>query len=798
MYNYLRFILLLIVILLYNNNGISQIVFSENFENSALDTNKIPFNWKESGLSKDGYFEVGDSLRANFLINGVSQWNVPNHTKFVMTSDIRCSYEIGGAKCNKSQDRLILPEFDFSTLSGTIVFSFDVFFTGKLGSTASIEVSVDKGSSWTKVYTITSDITKWTNQVVDLSSYISNKNVTISILYNDNNMLRDGLAIDNIILKKQKPWKDVSIVYASASKYAVIPETQFDSIPLDLTIYNNGSLQLDSVKLKVNIFDITLSKSLIYSKSVYCKNIQVKDTLRVSLGKFFPNGNFKKYLIQHTVLSKLDTIPTNDSLNVVIRTNSNEYARDYGKMTMLFDMTSANAITLGNVYNINKKVYLDSVLIGITKSNATLGSNIQVQIFPVVNGSPTLSSIGKSDVYTISTIDTVSNLFLKVKNSNFERLVLDTGSYLVALTKLNSGLSMGLNLCANYYQNNTVFINIGNSSFQTLDSYFSGTKKTVPKIRAFCSPYCTLSARAIVKPARCDSSYGSVIIRASNGDSPLTMQWDNKDVDTIVNKVEIGKHRLTIKDKFACSFDTNGIVMAYQSPPILKVDSIKHVSCYDSNDGYISLFIQDQVPLKSIFWNGVQTNTTFNQSLKSGNYLVKVFNQFSCSDSMLVSITKPDSLSVTYSVKDEIINKKGEIYLSVSGGTTPYTYDWGGNEYSKNRVDLNGDSVYSVSVKDFNNCLIKLSIPVAKLLILNNVYLNNLTVYPIPTKDFLFIANAVEGLDYLIIDDMGRQVESGEINSSISGINMLNLQEGTYQLKIFNSLYNVIFRIVKI
>ena len=118
----------------------AQILFSENFEGALNNTTKLPLNWQESGSSLDGIYTVGDSVQANYLVNLTSLWKVPSHTKFVMTNDVRCSYEKGIGFCDKSKDRLILPTINIPTFSGSLILKFDDFFTGKLGSQASIEI----------------------------------------------------------------------------------------------------------------------------------------------------------------------------------------------------------------------------------------------------------------------------------------------------------------------------------------------------------------------------------------------------------------------------------------------------------------------------------------------------------------------------------------------------------------------------------------------------------------------------------------------------------------------------------
>jgi len=109
--------LLLVLMLLIFLSVQSQVVFHEDFEGATFPSTQLPLDWNETGLSLDGVYSVGTSVEAGVLVGGVSKWVVPNHGKFVMTNDARCSFELGFGKCNKSLDRLILPSINLSTIS---------------------------------------------------------------------------------------------------------------------------------------------------------------------------------------------------------------------------------------------------------------------------------------------------------------------------------------------------------------------------------------------------------------------------------------------------------------------------------------------------------------------------------------------------------------------------------------------------------------------------------------------------------------------------------------------------------
>ncbi len=768
---------------MFVSNTNAQVLFSENFEGVINNVTKLPVNWQDSGNSLDGIYSVGDSAQANYLLNQSSLWKVPAHGQFAMTNDVRCSYEKGIGYCDKSKDRLIFPMLSFPTFSGSLILKFDAFFTGKLGSLATVEVSLDGGSKWVKEYELVADENQWQSNSVNLSKYIGESNVLISFLYNDNNLVRDGLAIDNVVIKKQIPWKDVSVDYVDAAKFSFIPITQVDSIPLKMTIHNSGTLLLDTITAFIQVLESTFPQKILFSGSKKVYNLNPIDTLTLSLGKFLPLKKNSDYLFRHWVHTSKDTVQENDSLNIPIRITQSKYARDNVSSTSNFDLTSINTITLGNVYSITRASYIDSVY--FETSVSSIGTNVQAYIFPILNGKVSLNELGKSDIYTLS--NPTQSVYLKIKSNTLGKVFLDTGNYLVAIQKLNGGGSMGIKLCDNYYEKNTVFMRIGNVSFQTLDSYFSGTKKTVPIIRAFLTPFCRLSTKIKMINTKCKFSTGSLTAIPQNGKSPYTYLWNNNVTDSSISNLGIGKYSVRIKDYFDCFFDSLNISLDPFHNPIIGIDSLRHPLCFGDASGYISVTTDNPAIITKVKWNGVATNQLFTDNAKAGTYKIDIVDGNNCEDSIKVNLINPDSLGVTYLVKDETIKSKGIISLFVNGGNPPYSYSWGDTLKMKNRAELKGDSLYVVTISDTNGCKKIKQIYVGNTVGLNEDLISECMLYPNPVVSQLFVGFESPISTISIMDLTGKICNYIFIDSSTSSpfiIDVENLEQGIYIVSI--------------
>ncbi len=108
-------------------------------------------------------------------------------------------------------------------------------------------------------------------------------------------------------------------------------------------------------------------------------------------------------------------------------------------------------------------------------------------------------------------------------------------------------------------------------------------------------------------------------------------------------------------------------------------------------------------------WNGFTTNTLFS-NLTPATYTVTVKDNL-CSTSSLVTITQPTPLSVTINSTTADCPGSGQdigsISITVSGGTSPYTYSWvTGSTVVRTVEDPTGlpAGTYTVTVTDANSC----------------------------------------------------------------------------------------------
>jgi len=133
-----------------------------------------------------------------------------------------------------------------------------------------------------------------------------------------------------------------------------------------------------------------------------------------------------------------------------------------------------------------------------------------------------------------------------------------------------------------------------------------------------------------------------------------------------------------------------------------------HVSCYGGNNGYLKLTISGGSGNFTITWSNGATNVYELNNLIAGYYDVHVIDNVSgCTVFAVFNITQPELLTASATVEDVSCknNSTGDVYLSVSGGTKPYSYLWSNGALTQNINSVTAGD-YSVTVTDKNNCTV--------------------------------------------------------------------------------------------
>lgn len=132
-----------------------------------------------------------------------------------------------------------------------------------------------------------------------------------------------------------------------------------------------------------------------------------------------------------------------------------------------------------------------------------------------------------------------------------------------------------------------------------------------------------------------------------------------------------------------------------------------HVTCFGTNNGSAEALVTGGTLPYNYNWlpNAATTNSISN--LAVGNFTVIVNDANNCTKTQTINITEPTALIASISqTAATCIGNNGVISVSVTGGTSPYSYIWSPTNANTAIVQNLANGNYSVQITDNNNCSI--------------------------------------------------------------------------------------------
>lgn len=164
----------------------------------------------------------------------------------------------------------------------------------------------------------------------------------------------------------------------------------------------------------------------------------------------------------------------------------------------------------------------------------------------------------------------------------------------------------------------------------------------------------------------------------------------------------------------SCAADTAYSTINVISDPTLSA-SVGAVSCNGGNDGQVLVNVSGgNFPYSFTWSNGDSTSTITN--LVADTYGVTVTGEGGCNASGSFSVSEPGILTINLdSLTDVVCNgfSNGEAFISVSGGTSPYSYAWSTGATSEDVGGL-GAGTFIINVTDANGCSDSLPITISE------------------------------------------------------------------------------------
>jgi len=183
---------------------------AQTFLDEDFEGGQFPDEWTIETSATDGGWIIGTpgSLSSDAFVV------LPNgSSRVAATNDDGCN-------CDKSNDLLIMSPIDLTGQSN-VVLNYDVYYTDNsyqgVEENATVEVSIDGGTTWTIIEDIEGDAS-WKTRGIFLNDYAGESDVLIGFRYNDAGSWLYGIAIDNVKVWVP-PALDVNLVKINSAIY---------------------------------------------------------------------------------------------------------------------------------------------------------------------------------------------------------------------------------------------------------------------------------------------------------------------------------------------------------------------------------------------------------------------------------------------------------------------------------------------------------------------------------------------------------------------------------------------------
>lgn len=210
---------------------------------------------------------------------------------------------------------------------------------------------------------------------------------------------------------------------------------------------------------------------------------------------------------------------------------------------------------------------------------------------------------------------------------------------------------------------------------------------------------------------------GSATVSLSGGSGPYTYTWSpapgGGQGTATVSGLSAQVYSLNVKDNSGCTIT---LTTNITQPPVLTSAVVSsNALCFGGATGSTTVTASGGTPGYTYTWSPTGANAATAGSLTVGSYTVLVKDANNCTVTAVANINQPPALTTTISSTNATCGMpNGSATISVSGGTSAYTYSWSPTGGAGSIASNLAGGTYSVVVTDANNCAITATLNVGQ------------------------------------------------------------------------------------
>ena len=207
---------------------------------------------------------------------------------------------------------------------------------------------------------------------------------------------------------------------------------------------------------------------------------------------------------------------------------------------------------------------------------------------------------------------------------------------------------------------------------------------------------------------------GGATVTVSGGEAPYTYLWDNGETNASAIMLIGGNHDVTVTDADGCE-EIGSVTIFEPAGASITINILNDISCNGFNDGSAEAVVTGGTMPYTYEWSTGETDAIA-IGLTPGMNVFSLTDANGCTQTATTMIAEPAVLSGTateISPASCFGEMDGSAQVAMTGGTTPYSYEWDNGETDQLAIAL-GAGLHSTTITDANGCTTTASVTITE------------------------------------------------------------------------------------